>query len=937
LYHHQQNPVKKLLLGCAFHFCIFLAFSQTVSTSDDEFVGPFPSWINVKQYGAIGNGVADETTALQAALDAIGNMNSTSSVVYLPPGTYRITRTLTMSFKINLSVIGADPATTKIVWAGEDGGTMMRINGVAYSRFNRISWDGKSLASIAVDQSWDGSQPYFDSGNEYADDVFSDVDFGIHGGHAGNGFAETAILRCKFIRNTKAGVSLGNFNALDIWVWNSLFQDCAIGVTNTFGAGNFKVYHCNFRNSTISDIKIGNTGEFSIRDNTSTNAQAFVTTFLAGNPAIITIQGNTVIDPVSNFAIDILNQGPVSLFDNVIRSRAGATAPVVRHASAPDCDFFSIGNKYTVSNAVQTNGRNIIYDLPAVTRTSLSNLAEASLPGTPPNLNRKIFEVPPAADATTIQNIINQAAALKGTRPVIHFAHGTYKINTTLVIPAGSDMQLIGDGGGDVRPTLVRWLGTAAGPVIRITGPSKAVLRDFTVFGNDAADDIQITNADQSGSRVFMHQVNSRGNLANLLVNGLDHTTVLAYNSVFANSPGRSVQVVGGPLAAAGTPQEGRTIICAGGQSDNQLSHTVTNGGNLMIRDVWYESIRQGPYLSLSGKGTLIMEGSRAVSALDIPVPQMSITDFSGKAIFLGAAMSNYIAVKGNGAGAKILGLGCMALRDPFIVDSTSPGADIKSFNARIRDTAINGSGSFTAKDIGVPNQADITSMLASVRNVHVQVLGALPDGVTDVRFYRLWVVSANTGIELRNTGGSNAPAMDFTLFNASCQGEDVNLQWKTTGEVNVKDFDIEKSSDGTAWQIIKTIPATGAGHTETTYNYVDIGGSSGFYRIVAKNATGDKKAGSAIKASCALGGGVFGVFPNPVKTTTTITVTSGKTSSLSLKLYDAKGTLLKAVSTRINPGTNQIGISLQTLPKGNYVLNAAWETFTASVIVIKQ
>ncbi|MBA2761952.1 MAG: hypothetical protein H0U39_08345, partial [Segetibacter sp.] len=177
---------------------LFILFPQTCflqSNShpfkDDEFVGPFPSWINIKTtYKLKGNGKSDETAGIQAALNSIGNSTSTATVLYLPAGTYRITKTLTCNNKINVSFIGADPANTEIIWDGDNGGTMLQIDGTAYSRFNRISYDGKGKASIAIDQSWKGVDPYFDTGNEYADNIFSDVNIGIRGGGAGHGFAE---------------------------------------------------------------------------------------------------------------------------------------------------------------------------------------------------------------------------------------------------------------------------------------------------------------------------------------------------------------------------------------------------------------------------------------------------------------------------------------------------------------------------------------------------------------------------------------------------------------------------------------------------------------------------------------------------------------------------------------------------------------------------
>ena len=57
-------------------------------------------WLNVKTGmtgigpTAVGDGVADDTAALQAAFDAVRGKGSRFSTVYLPPGTYRITQTL---------------------------------------------------------------------------------------------------------------------------------------------------------------------------------------------------------------------------------------------------------------------------------------------------------------------------------------------------------------------------------------------------------------------------------------------------------------------------------------------------------------------------------------------------------------------------------------------------------------------------------------------------------------------------------------------------------------------------------------------------------------------------------------------------------------------------------------------------------------------------
>ena len=55
----------------------------------------FAQWVNVQKYGAKGDGKADDTQAIQAALDAASGQNK--STVYFPQGNYKISRTLTVS------------------------------------------------------------------------------------------------------------------------------------------------------------------------------------------------------------------------------------------------------------------------------------------------------------------------------------------------------------------------------------------------------------------------------------------------------------------------------------------------------------------------------------------------------------------------------------------------------------------------------------------------------------------------------------------------------------------------------------------------------------------------------------------------------------------------------------------------------------------------
>jgi hypothetical protein len=752
---YAKCSVFSLLLFWALNSYSQVNLKGTVSKTGEEFVGPFKSWLNAKTgFGAKGDGVTDDTGALQTAFNAAAN-GTGNSTLFLPAGTYLITGTLTINNHLNVSIIGNNPTNTIIKWGGVAHGTMMQVNGTAYSKFNRITWNGNHIADVAVEQSWDGKRPSFDTSNEYADDIFVDVAFGIHGGALGHGFAETSILRDQFIRNTTAGVSLGNFNALDIWIRNSLFLDCAVGVTNMYGAGNFKVYQCVFRNSGVSDISMNNTGEFSIRGNTSVRSKQFFYAAGSRNPASTIIEGNIVIDPVNTQAITIGNQGPIIFIHNTIRSLGAAnTGPVAKFNS----DVVSANNTFTISNPVSAGNDLITYNDKVVPTASLRTLTVPTAPEIEPNIKRKIYEVPVNAGADVIQDIINKASKSSGTQPVVHFPYGNFNISTTLFIPAHSDVQLVGDGYGSYHASMLTWTGTTPGPIICIASPSKAVLRDITLKGNATTTNILITNADQKGSRIFLQEFNQKDGQIGLLANKLDHAMIIAYDTQFSGLK-KAVSIVGGPLAALGKPAEGRTIIYNGAASNNSLSHEVSEGGNLMVQDSWYEGGIKSTYVKLSGKGFFSAAGDHIYTLQHTPTPCVVINNFSGKALFTADDFTDRFAINGDGSHSKILALGIMAENDQVVADTSAPKADMRVLQSRARNhgSAVIWGGSYPLPDVGIYEKSFVIGMLTNMMTIDPAMLATPPDGVCDIRLYRVMSLGGAKGLDIE-AGTGNSP-----------------------------------------------------------------------------------------------------------------------------------------------------------------------------------
>jgi hypothetical protein len=714
----------------------------------DEFAGPFPSWTNVKtNFGALGNGVADDTSALQRGLSELA-LAGRSPVLFLPNGTYRITRTLALASAQNIAVIGADPDTTTIFWDGDDGGTMLSLNGVAYSSFSRVTMDGRRRAAIAVDQSWDNQRPTFDTGNQYADDRFLDVNFGIHGGFNGHGFAETSIVRSRFLRNTSAGVALGNFNALDIWIWDSLFEDCEAGVSNAPGAGNFHVYSSVFRNSRSSDLVMGNTGGFSARGNYSRGSRAFfVSALTKAYPATIHLQRNTIIDPVSATPIDLRNQGPALLTDNTIFVRPPAKGPAVRWSSFDGADVTSVGNAFNVAKPIENNGRLLAID-DRIAAGAVERPSEPALPGTPPNRARPIFEVAQNATAHEIQKAIDRALLATGKRPVVHIPYGTYAVDQIITIPQ-SDMQLVGDGFRSV----LHWSGRGQGPVLRVEGPSTATIRDLQVDGVGTADGVEAARADSPGGRVFLDQVQLRsGKEGDLIVNGLDETVVEARDIGHAYSPGApAVRVIGGPRLASGAPAPARTNILSGASSGNSVSYDVSGGARVLVRDLWYESGAAPGFAIVHDRAVFTLDGSRISTTAGTVPPAINVVGLNGRVAVVASHLDDRIGISGDGAGARVLGLGIFDEQEStaYLQNGASPAASAGLVNSRHKASGRRGNPSVPTPDVGVSTPAFITALLDHARSEMPHRATPQSSRTSDVHLIRVWIANGRHNLTI--------------------------------------------------------------------------------------------------------------------------------------------------------------------------------------------
>ena len=724
-----------------------------------EFTGPFASWVNVKTvFGAKGDGLTDDTAAIQKAFDSI-NSSGSNPVLWFPAGTYVLSSTLTLTHLNSFSIRGEDPRSTILKWAGPNGATMLQTDASTYFRISRLTFDGSDKATTAEDLTTLSNSPggFYSTFNEISDQHIIGVRTGIKLSVA----AETTIERVFFDGLSDYGVTLGNFNTLNIFINDSLFKDCGTGVSNVPGAGNFVVTNSYFERSTIADLSIGNTGYFTSRHNTSSGSAAHFVAGNAGqNAAQITIQNSTILDP-SSVPFQIGNEGPLMLIDNVIRMQDPSQAAVVTTDSpSMTTNILSFGNTYTTSQSPRTQGEPSLrgtyesYDDSIVDPALIPDVTMPANVYIPPNLHRTVYEVSTNGGGSEIQSQINQAISDGGLNAVVHIPAGQHRVYNTITVPAGSNIQLLGD---DVTFSYVLWNGTGTGPLFQLSG-SNVTLKDLFLARESGSivDGVTLSIDDQPFTNVMVDQAElQQFNAYSVNFDGVEHANAELFSTYTLGSI-TGVNVVGGPYRSSGAGSLGITNFYSGSlQSEAaSTSFSVNNGGKLMIQDNWHDGGGTSPRnFVLSGSGTV----TEQVGMVDMNSNQpFEIDDFQGKITLIGLSFTGGFLTQPGLGHTDLLTLGLNGSNASYLPQSSG-----NLLAANIMDSYWN-NGAQQIPQQNVPDVAWLRGMLAQTRSEYAAPRLVMNGNGTRKRVERVFVKGFTSGLHI--TPVTPASSLFYTL-----------------------------------------------------------------------------------------------------------------------------------------------------------------------------
>jgi len=584
-------------------------------------------WINVKTGmagigpTAVGDGVTDDTAALQAAFDAVREQGGAWSTVYLPPGTYRITSEIYPKHARHDAAmhLRGHGRSTRIVWHGEAGGRMFRSDSAAFSTYIGVVWDGRGVAARGF---MHDSRTVRETKVLHQHEAF--LNFTEEGSGTARGkrnskgdyqvYLEGSEYRnCLFV-NCGKGLVLWDHNDYLITLDGCEFHDNGHGIWSK--SGTFFVRNSHFQRSKQADIVNSNdTSGCSARRVTSIGSRAFYERAGSGGGTPFTMQDCHVsgwTNPDHAITTGSRAQKPMLIFDCCFTDAPSANPPI--HLQAPTPVVHS-NNKWSPGGTLVGGSTQHVREIPAGRRGGSIASARQRFFKAEVAMPTKVFDARQdfgakadgrTDDTAAVQRTI-EAARQHGGGAIAYLPQGRYSINRTITI-TGSNYHVGGAGGSYFNAgTAITWAGDDDGPIFLVADP-----------GNVTMENIGFWMHKKPGTVVSIRQVSTT-----------KHPSRMHYEQVCVFSPGRPGApatsngdfeavglAAGSVLTASGlfarSYSDGRHLFDDCSSARILLNHV---NGNIAVKGT--EAPRTGFLGAQVHQGSFVIEDNQSIVASD--------------------------------------------------------------------------------------------------------------------------------------------------------------------------------------------------------------------------------------------------------------------------------------------------------------------------------
>ena len=220
---------------------------------------------------------------------------------------------------------------------------------------------------------------------------------------------------------------------------------------------------------------------------------------------------------------------------------------------------------------------------------------------------------------------------------------------------------------------------------------------------------------------------------------------------------------------------------------------------------------------------------------------------------------------------------------------------------------------------------------------------GVFGNNLTANRHYVEFNVREFSEFWMAGSGDIMPLPVEMIYFEAEAvNNEYIQLGWATDIEVNNKEFQVERSTDGTNWTHIGTVEGHGNSTTKITYTYDDMNvvpNVSYYFRLKQVDFNFDYKYIGIVSAEIT-GNSSFSVSlsPNPTYGTTSLIINTSKDQPVSIDVYDVIGQKMASTNSQLSPGYNKVQLELGNLASGTYnvSITSANEVYIRKLVVTK-
>jgi|GEM_PF-978700 len=158
----------------------------------------------------------------------------------------------------------------------------------------------------------------------------------------------------------------------------------------------------------------------------------------------------------------------------------------------------------------------------------------------------------------------------------------------------------------------------------------------------------------------------------------------------------------------------------------------------------------------------------------------------------------------------------------------------------------------------------------------------------------------------------------------AGAQGANVAVEWKVTSQVNIKQYEVERSTDGINFGKVSTQAATGSSGADITYNWLDMNPVTGdnFYRVRSVAVDGSMKYSATAKVRISKIDASITVHPNPVSGKVIGVQFAGMDKgNYSIRILNSMNQVVLKQTVTITGTNSDQSIPIGNMAKGNYYL----------------